>query len=133
MNAVESEKYRNLTLIQGGGSKGRIVLRGRRRGRRTKTAAEIVLERWTREEFNRLTDRDGNRPSEAIQKICEGEQFPLNYFARRMVEAQAAGCTHEQVRQLWSRVGYWLEKLFEAPASTGMPERTFYQSPLRVA
>lgn len=120
MTAAPDQKYRNFQVIRGGGV-GTLPLRGRRRGRRHKTAAEMVLDRWVREEFNALVDARGKRPSEAIQKICEGVQTPLGCFGRRLVEAHSAGCTHAQVRRLWNRVGEWIDRMWEQPVTADCP------------
>lgn len=125
MTTAEALKYRNMRVIRGGLS----PLRGRRRGRRTRTAAELVLERWVREEFNAL----GKRPSEAIQKICEGEQRPLAVFGRRIIEAKIAGCDPESIRRIARRVIEWVDLVLVHGPCAGQPSEpeqtiTLYQS-----
>lgn len=116
MNTATTQKYRNLQVMRGGQS----PLRGRRRGRRTCTAAEMVLNRWIQEDFNAL----GKRPSEAIQKICEGEQRPLAVFARRIIEAQAAGCNPEAIQRIAARVTEWVDLVLAHGPQAAVPEPT---------
>jgi len=104
----------------------RIPIRGRRKGRRFKTAAEMVLERDVRAAFAALEDAHGNVPSEAIQKIREGIQLPLGCWGRRIIEAHAAKCGHQQVRELALVALRWIDKLYESEAET-ITEQVFYQ------
>ena len=127
MPDVTDRKYRNLMLIQGGArGPARIIIRGRRKGRRFKTAAEMVLDREIREAFAKLEDANGNVPSEAIQKIREGVQLPVGCLGRRLVEAHAAGCASPAIREIGMRIVRWIDQLCDTSGET-ITERVFFQ------
>lgn len=120
-------KYRNFEVVRGGLS----PLRGRRRGRRMRTAAEIVLDHELRTAFVAIEGRAGTVPSEGIQKIREGEQHPWRVLARRLVEAHAAGASHAQVRRVAVALVGWVDRLYDVTGET-VREFVLYQ-PARVA
>lgn len=123
------QKYRNnFTLIHGDGARADRLIRGRRKGRRTKTAAEMVLDREIRGAFAALEDARGNVPSEAIQKIREGVQLPVGCLGRRLVEAHAAGCASPAIREIGLRIVRWIDQLCDTSGET-ITERVFYQGP----
>jgi hypothetical protein len=122
MHTPQPKKYPNLSVVRGGLSS----FRGRRRGRRVKTAAELVLDREIRAAFATLEDANGNVPSEAIYKIRQGVQLPLGVFGRRIVEAHAAGCDHGQVRSIGQRIVDWIDALYQTGGET-VTERIYFQ------
>lgn len=120
-----AEKYRNgLTVITG----GRCPLRGRRRGRRTRSAAELLLDDRMHTVFVRM----GASPSEGFEDIRRRRQHPWRVLARRIVEAHAAKVEHARVRAVAVELLGWIDQLYDTSGET-ITERIYYQSPRRCA
>lgn len=93
------------------------------------TAAEMVLDREMREAFAALEARDGTVPSESIQKIREGEHWPWRVFARRIVEAHAAGVSQQNVLRTVMTMAKWVYRLYDTHGETVTESVELFQGP----
>lgn len=109
--------------------RGHSTMRGRRRGRRVLTAAELYLDREMQTAFVSWAGRTGTVPSEAVQKIREGLQHPWRVLARRFVEAHAAGVPLPIVLRIVRTLESWLRQLYDTTGETVTEQVTYYQSP----
>lgn len=129
MTAGTAKKYGNgFSLIRG----GQYPMRGRRRGRRTLTAAELVLDRDMHTAFVQLLTPTGQVPSIGVQRVREREQHPWRFLARRIIEAHATGVEHSKVRAILLAMLAWVDRLYATDVET-TSERVFFQSPRRCA
>lgn len=118
-------KFPNFRVLPGGVS----PFRGRRRGRRTQTAAEMVLDRDMHTASCALVGRDGNVASESIQKIRTRQHWPWRVMARRIIEAHAAGVPHRAVRQFVLTMLAWVDRLYDTKGETVAEHITYHQGP----
>jgi hypothetical protein len=132
------EKYQfrpELTVLRG----GKTQVRGRRRGRRTRTAAELVLDTRMHTAAVRVESFLGTVPSMGWQQVRCDTQHPHRVMARRIVEAHAARVPLDRVLAWVDTLRAWAVQLYDTRGETVTEHVALFQSarpdgrPVRVA
>jgi hypothetical protein len=103
-----------LTVLRG----GKTQVRGRRRGRRTRTAAEMALDTQMHTAAVRVESLLGNVPSMGWQQVRCDTQHPHRVMARRIVEAHAARVSLDRVLAWIDTLRGWAIQLYETRGET---------------
>ncbi|HMC55006.1 MAG TPA: hypothetical protein VKH19_07555 [Gemmatimonadaceae bacterium] len=116
VDSEQQEKNRNLTnltVVRGGKSS----VRGRRRGRRVRTAAETMLDSVMHAASVRIQTPKGTTPSTGWEDIRRLRQFPWRVPARRIIEARQGLVPVERVVEWIDALRDWTLALYDGDRS----------------
>ena len=115
MNTDDGQKKGMFGVVRG----GKCDLRGRRRGPRGRTYAEMELDRRMQTAFALLTGPDGNVPGKRAYRIREGDGFPWRVLGRAFVDFWQRRVRREQVKAIVQTLDQWTDDLYDDALTSG--------------
>jgi hypothetical protein len=123
-NEQKYQFHPELTVLRG----GKTQVRGRRRGRRTRTAAEMALDVRMHTAAVQVETVLGTVPSMGWQQIRCGAQHPHRIIARRIVEAHAAQVPLHRVLAWIDALRTWATQLYDVSGETVIERVALFQA-----